>query len=99
MPQIGIRVSDELHHQIRAASQEQRVSVSHFIKRATEQVLDGCQPMSISGNQVKLITLLEEQLHIKDEQIRELHRLTALSHQQALANENHRRRWRWFWLR
>ena len=99
MPQIGIRVSDELHQRIRAAAQEQRVSVSHFIKRATEQVLNGCQTMSTSVDQVRVITLLENQLHIKDEQIRELHRLTALSHQQALADGSRHRSWWRFWAK
>ena len=106
MPQIGIRVTYELHGRIQDTAEEQNVSISDFVRHAVEHLLNGCQtPSTITGHE-KFNAHLERQVQEKDEQIGQLHQLLAVSqksvqqlteqNQLLLGDKREPSLWRWF---
>ena len=90
MPQIGIRITHELHGRIQDTTDEQNISVSDFVRHAVVHLLNGCQSPLNNGEHTKLNEHLERQVEEKDKQIQELHQLLAVSQKsvQQLTEQN-----------
>ena len=104
MPQIGIRITHELHGHIIDVAEEQSISISDFVRHAVEHVLNGCETPSTNAKHGQH---LEQQIHEKDEQIRELHQLLGVAQKNVgelseqftkqLEDHRHSRSWWRFW--
>ncbi len=90
MPQIGIRITHELHGRIQDTADEQNISISDFVRHAATHMLNGCQSPSNNVERTKLNEHLERQVEEKDKQIQELHQLLAVSQKsvQQLTEQN-----------
>ena len=90
MPQIGIRITHELHGQIQDTADDQNISISDFVRHAVHHLLNGCQSPLSNTDHSKLNEHLENQVEEKDKQIQELHQLLAVSQKsvQQLTEQN-----------
>jgi len=102
MPQIGIRITHELHGQIQDTADEQNISISDFVRHAVAHLLNGCQPPLNSANQ-ELVSHLQHEVQEKNDQIRELHQLLGIAQnnvsEMSKQLEDHRINGKWwhFW--
>ena len=90
MPQIGIRITNELHGRIQDTADGENISISDFVRQAVKHLLNGCQTPSTAPHHEKLTLHLEQQVEEKDKQIQELHQLLAVSQKsvQQLTEQN-----------
>lgn len=102
MPQIGIRITHELHGRIQDTADEQNISVSDFVRQSALHMLNGCQSPLNNSQHTKFNEHLERQVEEKDKQIQELHQLLAVSQKsvqqlteqnQTLLIDNHTSSW------
>lgn len=110
MPNPSFRLSDELYARMREAAEAQNITLSVLVREAVASWLDtnGNPSHEIAQETVEL---LKVQLQAKDEQIRELHQLIAMSQKHSddlmkqldsttkQLEDHHQRRGWWFWKR
>jgi len=64
MPQIGIRITHELHGRIQDTADEQNISISDFVRHAALHMLNGCQAPLNSASQ-ELVSHLQHEAQEK----------------------------------